>query len=139
MEASEVGILPDRREKGAQGGDDEGRKTLSEGPLESLWTSSVIPMIQPREALSVGVVFSKIALGQAGHFDKEGGVDVDTNLKVSYDVYAPSVTLRKAAPRLPNYRVAVVDGGGVVATQQQINRICMEFNDKVIDQGIFFL
>ncbi len=63
----------------------------------------------------------------------DGSMEEEDKLEISFDVFSPGVTLRRAAPRLPNYRVAVADGGGKSAapTQGQINRACRKLDDKV--------
>ncbi len=63
----------------------------------------------------------------------DGSIEEEDKLEISFDVFSPGVTLRHAAPRLPNYRVAVADGGGKSAapTQGQINRACRKLDDKV--------
>jgi hypothetical protein len=78
---------------------------IREGPLRSLWKSgSTVPKLSPADSTSTSAILAKLKLKnpENNFTEKES-----STFKISFDVYLPSIRLRKSIPKLPNYRVVV--------------------------------
>jgi hypothetical protein len=53
-------------------------------------------------------VLKKLQIIKCVDFEEEKKGETDGRLKISFDLYLPTATFRKASPGLPNYRITVV-------------------------------
>lgn len=55
-----------------------------------------------------GLILKKLQIIKSVNLEQERECGKSERLKISFDLYLPSATFRKASPGLPNYRITVV-------------------------------
>jgi hypothetical protein len=55
-----------------------------------------------------GLILKKLQIIKSMNLEQERQCGKSERLKISFDLYLPSATFRKASPGLPNYRITVV-------------------------------
>jgi len=101
---------------------------VKNGALAVLWKSGqTTPRLSPSDATSSSAILSKLAFGSEQTFPKSEGC----KFKISYDVYLPSVQLRKSVPKLPNYRVVVLRSDSPIPTSSDIRATLGVLKDGV--------
>jgi hypothetical protein len=53
-------------------------------------------------------ILKKLQIIKSMNFEQEREAGTNERLKISFDLYLPTATFRKASPGLPNYRITVV-------------------------------
>ena len=109
-----------------------GEEDVRRGPLASLWKSgSTVPQLCPAESTSTADILAKLALKRGNNFDFFIPGSEPSSFKISFDVYLPSVRLRKSIPKLPNYRLVICRPDSKVPTSQDVRSILGPIKDGV--------
>ena len=94
-----------------------------------------VPRLMPSESSSTSAILKKIALQNPQiNLTKSNNVEeenISTKFKISFDVYLPSVRLRKSIPRLPNYRVVVCSSDSKVPNSADVRATLGSLKDGV--------
>ena len=94
-----------------------------------------VPRLMPSESSSTSAILKKIALkNPQSKVRKSNNVEEESNStksKISFDVYLPTVRLRKSIPRLPNYRVVVCNSDSKVPKSSDVRATLGSLKDGV--------
>ncbi|PSN37771.1 hypothetical protein C0J52_15849 [Blattella germanica] len=88
------------------------------------------PLVLPDDCRNIGSILSKLQIIKSVDF-KEEKISVQNKLKVSYDLYLPSSTFRKASPGLPNYRITVIGYEEPIPEPKEVADLLKDFEDDV--------
>ncbi|KAJ9577634.1 hypothetical protein L9F63_005821 [Diploptera punctata] len=89
------------------------------------------PLIQPENCKDIDSILSKLQIIKSATFENRKETAPDKNLKISFDLYMPSTTFRKASPGLPNYRIIVFGHEEPIPEPGDMVRLMRDFQDDV--------
>ncbi|XP_069685224.1 putative leucine-rich repeat-containing protein DDB_G0290503 [Periplaneta americana] len=89
------------------------------------------PLVQPGDCRDIDSILKRLQIIKSVSRDEEKQVETNKRLKISFDLYMPTGTFRKASPGLPNYRIIVVGYEDPIAEPREIISLLKTFEDNV--------
>ncbi|XP_021935576.1 uncharacterized protein LOC110837598 isoform X4 [Zootermopsis nevadensis] len=89
------------------------------------------PLVQPEDCKNLDSVLKKLQIIKPMNFEHERKVGTNERLKISFDLYLPTATFRKASPGLPNYRITVVGYKDPIPEPKEMIALLKDFKDDV--------
>ncbi|PNF21027.1 hypothetical protein B7P43_G08403 [Cryptotermes secundus] len=89
------------------------------------------PLVQPEDCRDIGLILKKLQIIKSMNLEQERQCDKTERLKISFDLYLPSATFRKASPGLPNYRITIVGCEDPMPEPKEVAALLKDFEDDV--------
>ncbi|XP_064607936.1 tRNA-splicing endonuclease subunit Sen54-like [Liolophura sinensis] len=101
-------------------------------PVAHLWTREITPLIRPQDASCTANIQQRLRVIK--EFDVQAvksTTQVDSSLKVAFDVYYPDSKFKKSTPGIPHCRIHVQKQSDPPPTLSQITEVATRLNDDV--------
>ena len=124
-----MGFSPVTESQSENSSNEEEGENVMDGPLAPLWKlGTTVPKLSPAESTSTSAILAKLALKNPENIFSK---NIDSSFKISFDLYLPSIHLRKSIPKLPNYRIVVCRPDSKVPTSEDIRSTLGSLKDGV--------